>query len=48
MLLGAPAALIVSVVGLFHDTRIGYAVAGVIVSGAAGIVLIVIPLMRHA
>ena len=46
MWLGTPAALIVSVVGIFHDARIGYAVAGAVVSGAAAIVLILWPMVR--
>jgi hypothetical protein len=43
-----PAAFIVSVVGVFRDARMGYAVAGAVASGAAGVVLIVIPLIQRA
>ena len=44
-MLGVPGALIVGTVGLFKDTRLGFAVAALVIGGAALVVLMLLPLL---
>ena len=47
IMVSVPLAFVISLIGSFRDTQKGWAIAGLIISGAVGLMFIILPLLAN-